>query len=213
MESAILLCGEAIKGSNPSVPHSLDHARAVTVSLRSSITEVIRDETINAAVFESIFEAHYKRVYNFCAYRINNHDETEDLVSAVFEKVIAKYNTYRPSNVPLEAWIITIAKNVVNDYFRQNKKRASIPLEFVNDAATSGGLPEEILITRENNAALMRALNTLNEKERTIVAMKFAASLKNTDIASIMSLSESNVGAIIHRSLKKMRRVLEGESS
>jgi RNA polymerase sigma-70 factor (ECF subfamily) len=59
----------------------------------------------------------------------------------------------------------------------------------------------------------MRALNMLNEKERNIVAMKFAASLKNVDIALIMSLSESNVGAIIHRSLKKMRRVLEGESS
>jgi RNA polymerase sigma-70 factor (ECF subfamily) len=187
LESAVLLCGEAI-------------------------TEVIRNENINAEVFENIFEAHYKRVYNFCAYRINNHDETEDLVSTVFEKVIIKYGTYRPSAVPMEAWIITIAKNVVNDYFRQNKKKACIPLEFVSDAAASGQ-PEEILITREDNAALMRALNTLTEKERNIVAMKFAASLKNVDIASIMSLSESNVGAIIHRSLKKMKRVLEGESS
>jgi RNA polymerase sigma-70 factor (ECF subfamily) len=174
---------------------------------------VPRNEVIDTAVFENIFEAHYKRVYNFCAYRINNHHDTEDLVSTVFEKVIAKYGTYRPSAVPLEAWIITIAKNVVNDYFRQNKKRAYVPLEFVDDAAASGGQPEEILMTRENNAALMRALNVLTEKERTIVAMKFAASLKNTDIASIMSLSESNVGAIIYRSLKKMRRVLEGEPS
>jgi RNA polymerase sigma-70 factor (ECF subfamily) len=172
---------------------------------------VIRNEAINAAVFESIFEEHYRRVYNFCAYRINNHHDTEDLVSTVFEKVITKYGTYRSSDVPLEAWIITIAKNVVNDYFRQKKKRAYIPLEFVNVAAA--GQPEEILITSENNAELMRALNTLNEKERTIIAMKFAAGLKNVDIASIMSLGESNVGAIIHRSLKKMRRVLEGDLS
>jgi RNA polymerase sigma-70 factor (ECF subfamily) len=187
LESAILLCSEAI-------------------------TEVRRDDIINAVIFESIFEDHYKRVYNFCAYRINNHHDTEDLVSMVFEKVITKYSTYRPSGVPLEAWIITIAKNVVNDYFRQNKKKA-IPLGFVSDAAASASQPEEILITSEDNAALMRALNVLTEKERTIVAMKFAASLRNVDIASIMSLSESNVGAIIHRSLKKMRRVLEGEQS
>jgi RNA polymerase sigma-70 factor (ECF subfamily) len=131
----------------------------------------------------------------------------------VFEKVIAKYGTYRPSAVPLEAWIITIAKNVVNDYFRQNKRRAYVPLDFVSNAVASRDQPEETLMVREDNAALMRALNTLTEKERTIVAMKFAASLRNTDIASIMSLGESNVGAIIHRSLKKMRQVLEGESS
>jgi RNA polymerase sigma-70 factor (ECF subfamily) len=188
LESAALLCGE-------------------------DITELTRNETLNAAVFEGIFEAHYRRVYNFCAYRINNHHDTEDLVSTVFEKVIRNYGAYRPSAVPVEAWIITIAKNVVNDYFRQSKKRAHIPLDFVNDAAVSapGGQPEETLITTEDNAALMRALNTLTDKERTIVAMKFAASLRNVDIASIMSQSESNVGAIIHRSLKKMRRILEGE--
>jgi RNA polymerase sigma-70 factor (ECF subfamily) len=175
---------------------------------------VPRNEAIDAAVFENIFEVHYKRVYNFCAYRINNHHDTEDLVSTVFEKVISKYGTYRPSGSPLEAWIITIAKNVVNDYFRQSKKRAYVPLELVNDAASAvSGQPEEIFITRENNAALMRALNALNEKERTIVAMKFAAELRNTDIAAIMSLSETNVGAIIHRSFKKMRRIIEGEQS
>jgi RNA polymerase sigma-70 factor (ECF subfamily) len=176
------------------------------------MTVVPRNEAIDAAVFAYIFEVHYKRVYNFCAYRINNHHDAEDLVSMVFEKVISKYGTYRPSAVPMEAWIITIAKNVVNAYNKKKKKRAYIPLELVNNAASAvSGQPEEILITRENNEALMRALNTLNEKERTIVAMKFAASLRNTDIAAIMSLSETNVGTIIHRSLKKMRRVLELE--
>jgi RNA polymerase sigma-70 factor (ECF subfamily) len=189
LESIALLCGEAI-------------------------SEAPGNEGISAAIFEGIFEAHYKRVYNFCAYRINNHHDTEDLVSMVFEKVVAKYGTYRPSSVPFEAWIITIAKNVVNDYFRQKKKRKQVPLDFVNnaEASASGGQPEEMLMIRENNAALMRALNALNGKERTIVAMKFAASIRNADIASVMSLSESNVGAIIHRSLKKMRRILEGET-
>jgi RNA polymerase sigma-70 factor (ECF subfamily) len=190
LESIALLCGEAITG----------------VAINGNISE---------AVFGSIFETHYKRVYNFCAYRINNHHDTEDLVSMVFEKVITKYSTYKPSSVPFEAWIITIAKNVVNDYFRKKKKRAYMPLDFVNDIAVSadGGQPEEMLMIQEDNAALMRALNVLTDRERTIVAMKFASSLKNVDIALSMSLSESNVGAIIHRSLKKMRRVLEGELS
>jgi len=187
---------------------------ALALPYGAAITEVVRNEVIKPEVFEGIFEAHYNRVYNFCAYRINDHHETEDLVSMVFEKVIMKYGTYRPLNVPLEAWIITIAKNVVNDYFRQKKKKAYVPFEFINkDAAASpvSGQPEEIFMTNENNAALKRALNVLTDKERTIVAMKFAASLKNVDIASIMSLSETNVGAIIHRSLKKMRQVLEGD--
>ena len=162
---------------------------------------------------ERIFDAHYKRVYNFCAYRINNHHDIEDLVSTVFEKVIAKYNTYCPSSGSIEAWIITIAKNVVNDYYRQKKNKVCIQLDFINDIAEStAGQPEEILNDLETKKALMNALNVLSEKERTIIAMKYAASLKNIDIASILSLSESNVGIIIHRSLKKMRQILEGEA-
>lgn len=41
--------------------------------------------------------------------------------------------------------------------------------------------------------------------------MKFAAELKNTDIADIMGLSVSNVGVILYRSLKKLRKELEKE--
>jgi len=187
---------------------------AIALLCDEAIMEITRNEKISATVFEGIFEAYYKRVYNFCAYRINNHHDTEDLVSMVFVKVIEKYSTYRPSSVPLEAWIITIAKNVVNDYFRHKKKRAYIPLDFVNDVATSvvSEQPDEVFMFNEDKATLMRALNVLTDKERTIVAMKFAASLKNVDIASIMLLSESNVGIIIHRCLKKMRLFLEGET-
>ena len=182
---------------------------------RTASKEDDREEAMDASVFEIIFETHYKRVYNFVAYRINNHYDVEDLVSAVFEKVIAKYHTYRPSYAPIEAWIISIAKNIVNDYFRGNKKRIFFPLdhaENITAPASKGGQIEEIVVMCEDNSALLRALNTLNDKERTIVAMKFAAGIRNTDIAALMSLSETNVGIIVHRCIKKMRLHLEGES-
>jgi RNA polymerase sigma-70 factor (ECF subfamily) len=173
-----------------------------------------REMVLDASIFEDIFETHYKRVYNFVAYRVSNHYDVEDMVSAVFEKVIAKYHKYDERRAPMEAWIISIAKNVVNDYFRRKKMKEFLSLDFIRDIAASagnGGQPEEILMAHEENAALMKALNTLTDKERTIIAMKFAAGLKNTDIAALMSLSETNVGIIIHRCMKKMRGQLEGE--
>ena len=60
----------------------------------------------------------------------------------------------------------------------------------------------------------MWTLNVLTDRKRTIVATKFAASLKNVDIALIMPLSKSNIGAIIHRSKKngacfRRRRIMK----
>lgn len=49
------------------------------------------------------------------------------------------------------------------------------------------------------------ALDTLSAKERNIVALKFGADLKNTEIASLTGISESNVGVILYRSMKKLK--------
>ncbi|MNF04875.1 RNA polymerase sigma factor SigX [compost metagenome] len=49
------------------------------------------------------------------------------------------------------------------------------------------------------------ALDALSAKERNIVALKFGADLKNTEIASLTGMSESNVGVILYRSMKKLK--------
>lgn len=170
-----------------------------------------RKTNIDAGTFKEIYEAYYKRVYNYVSYRINNHHDTGDLVSQVFERVIQKYSAFDPGRSGLEAWLIGIARNTVTDYFRSQKKNFSISLEHVIDFITGKGQPEEVIVINENNASLVKALAKLSKKERHIVALKYAAELKNTDIAEVMGISDSNVGVILFRSLKKLRVELEKE--
>ncbi|MFD1909331.1 sigma-70 family RNA polymerase sigma factor [Paenibacillus rhizoplanae] len=49
------------------------------------------------------------------------------------------------------------------------------------------------------------ALDTLSPKERNLIALKFGADLKNTEIARITGISESNVGVILYRSMRKLK--------
>ena len=65
--------------------------------------------------------------------------------------------------------------------------------------------PEALAIAAESNGALYAALSKLNEKERGLIAMKFAAGLKNTEIADILGTSASAVGVKLYRILKKMK--------
>jgi RNA polymerase sigma-70 factor (TIGR02952 family) len=166
---------------------------------------------IDAGTFKEIYEAYYKRVYNYISYRINNHHDTGDLVSQVFERVIQKYGAYDPGRSGFEAWLIGIARNAVTDYFRTQKKNFNVSLDHVLGFITGNSQPEEILVINESNASLVKALAKLSKKERHIVALKYAAELKNTDIAEVMGISDSNVGVILFRSLKKLRRELEKE--
>lgn len=174
-------------------------------------TNVLKKEKDKEEEFTYIFEAYYKRVYNYIYYRVNCSYTTEDLTSQVFEKVLLKIDSYSESKAPLEVWIITIAKNAVNDYFRGLKKHKFFSLDTIMELVGREKNPEDILLIAETNDNLSQALNTLNKRERHIVALKFGANFKNKDIAEMLQVTESNVGVILYRTMKKLKNELEGE--
>lgn len=163
--------------------------------------------------FDDIFDTYYKRIYNYIYYRIYCRFTTEDLTSQVFEKVFLKADTYSQRKAPFEVWLFAIARNVVNDYFREQKKRKILSFDTLRQLVSTKKDPEGIAIREEANDRLLKALNTLNQGERNILALKFGAALKNKEIAELLKLTESNVGIKVYRILKKLKVEIEREGS
>ncbi|WP_256721888.1 sigma-70 family RNA polymerase sigma factor, partial [Paenibacillus odorifer] len=88
-------------------------------------------------------------------------------------------------------WLFAIVRNAVTDYFRAQKKRSYTSLDSLLELIFPKPSPEELAIREDNNQALFKALSKLREKERNIIAMKYGAGLKNSEIAQIMGVSES----------------------
>ena len=58
----------------------------------------------------------------------------------------------------------------------------------------------------------LEALEILDEREKTIVVLRFFEDLKLDDIARILNENTSTVKTVLYRSLKKLRvRLTEGE--
>lgn len=165
----------------------------------------------NEEIFTHIFNLYYKRIYNYTYYRVNNRESAEDLTSMIFEKVMDKINTFSKDKSHFEVWLFVIARNTINDYFRKQKRHKIVSLDAVFDLVSKEKGPEDIMINKEANSRLLKALKKLDENERNIIAYKFGADLKNTEIATIMNMSESNVGVKLHRIMKKLKSKLEGE--
>ena len=68
---------------------------------------------------------------------------------------------------------------------------------------------EDLIIDKELKETLLRAIMTLDERQQNIIAFKFGARLTNREIAKILNLTESNVGTIIYRSLKRLKDILK----
>lgn len=165
----------------------------------------------NEADFTYIFATYYKRIYNYIYYRINSHHSAEDLTSQIFEKVMRRIDTYDKKKAPFEVWLFVIAKNVVNDYFRELKKNKFFSIDSIKELKSSKKSPEDITVTEETNEQLLKALKSLDMRERNIIALKFGANFKNVEVAEILNLTESNVGVILYRLMKKLKKELERE--
>lgn len=167
-----------------------------------------KEETLD---FTYIFETYYTRVYNYYYYRVQNQHVAEDLTSQLFEKVMMKIATYENKKGNFEVWLFAIARNVMNDYFRSQKKYPWSSLDSVVETISKESNPEQMIFQAEETEILLQMVKTLKEKERNVIAYKFGANLKNKEIARLLDIGEKNVSVILYRTLKKLKSKLEGE--
>lgn len=159
--------------------------------------------------FTKIYETYYKRIFKYICYRMDEQHMAEELCSEVFERIIAKYSSFSgKDNMSFESWIFAIARNTITDYYRGKKRRFHFSLDYIIDMVSPKASLDEELVIEENNTYLFKALGKLNERDRSVVSLKYGAELKNIEIAKLMGLTESNVSVILCRSLKKLQKIL-----
>lgn len=175
------------------------------------VIDYVKNKNEEGLDFTYIFEAYYKRIYNYYYYRVQNQHIAEDLTSQLFEKAMTKISSYESSKGNFEVWLFAIARNILNDYFRSQKKYPWSSLDSVLEMISEESEPEQMMFQAEETKVLLDMVKILKEKERNIIAYKFGADLKNKEIAELLGISEKNVSVILCRTLKKLKLKLEGE--
>ena len=156
--------------------------------------------------WNQLYGEHIGRVFNFFRYRTGDDQLAQDLTSTTFEKAWKKRHQYRGTREEFVGWLYAIARNVAHDYFR--KKRDVVSLEGLVIHSIDGELTEEVAQKIEFSQ-LVHCIKQLPEREQEIITLKYGADLNNRQIAKQMGLSESNVGSILHRMVKKLRLQME----
>ena len=163
-------------------------------------------------MLERVYREHVAAVYAFFAYSVND-AAAEDLTSATFERVLRSWDAYDPDRGSERAWIVAIARNLLVDHFRRQSHRDAVSTDehpAVLRALTTADEPLERALSADE---LRRWLSPLGERERQIVALRYAADLPAAEIAAIVGLSPANVHQILSRSLRRLREVAGVRSS
>ena len=161
--------------------------------------------TAEPAAFAAIYDHYFPRVYNYVRYRVGDADVADDLTAQIFERTLMRIGDYRADRGSFAAWLFAIARNAINDHLRAQGRRRWLSLELLRHQASTKPQPEEIVVRDETRAELLAALARLTDRERDLIALKFAAGLTNRRIAELTGLSESNVGVILYRAARRLR--------
>ncbi len=173
--------------------------------------ELIRRATVEPLAFARLYEHYFARVYNYVRYRVQYADVADDITVRTFEQALRGLRSYKEEKGEFSAWLFIIARNAVNDYFRAERRRRWLSLEVLMGHATTSPGPEETVIGQETRMELLAAIAELGDRERDLIALKFGAGLRNSQIVELTGLGKSNVAVILYRTVRKLRDALNAE--
>src|SRR6478672_13240615 len=78
------------------------------------------------ADWDALYAEQLPRVYNFFRFRVGDGPVAEDLTSATFEKAWRARHRYRRDLGAFTTWLLTIARNVATDHFRQRRHHVAL---------------------------------------------------------------------------------------
>lgn len=155
----------------------------------------------NLVEFSVIFDAFYKKIYQFVYFRTLHKETAEDLTSVIFVKTLEHITTFNKQKAQFSTWIFQIARNTVIDFYRSKKE--SVDIEDVWDLQSSDNLEQE-LDMKEKLEQVKGYLQTLPARQREIVIMRVWDGLSHKEIAEILEISEANSKMIFSRVLTEL---------
>jgi RNA polymerase sigma-70 factor (ECF subfamily) len=104
-------------------------------------------------------------------------------------------------------WLYRVAHNLVVDLYRQSD-RDPLPL-LDNVLSDPDPLPEDDLITDQQQARVRWALTQLTEEQQQVLELKFFEGMDNQQVAAIMQKTVGSIKSLQHRGLASLERVLK----
>lgn len=164
--------------------------------------------------FEKFYEEHLDKVYRFIFFRCGNKDLAEDLVSEIFMKALEHFDNYDEKKSS-SAWIMTIARNHLINYWRDKKPTQPLPGETPEDSDDAYDdafwLKSARLAFNKDKEAqeIYELLATLSKEEAELVTFHYLIGYSYLEIAKQKQMSEGSVKVAVHRAIKKLRKNYE----
>jgi len=154
----------------------------------------------DAEAFGVLYDIYIKKIYDYIFYKTLNVEVAEDITSTVFVKAWQNLSQFKDGS--LVAWLYTIARNTVVDYYRREKFHLNIDdcWDLRDKKDFIAEVDRDIYLDKVREAMIV-----LKSEERDILIMRFWQELSFQEIAERLNKNEGAVKMACNRALQSLR--------
>lgn len=149
--------------------------------------------------FEELLSQSRPAVERFVKFRLTSKQDAEDILQEVYITAFQKFGLLRDKD-SFKPWIISIARNKCNDYFRTKAKNLEIPIELLSESRLSYGRQGISEYT-----AVSDTIELLGGKDKQILYLYFWKELPQTEIAKRLEIPLGTVKSRLHTAKRNFK--------
>jgi RNA polymerase sigma factor (sigma-70 family) len=177
-------------------------------ALIESMPNDIGTEAVGPLSFDEAFTLHHRAVFRTARAVVRDSALAEDVTQEVFLRLYRNLNS-TPGEELLRAWLLRVTLNVARNTLRGQSRSMVRDNEYHKNTAETGFFaeaPEEDYERRVAIEEARRALDKIKEPMRSCLLLK-QQGLSYREIATSLSLKETNIGSLVARGRKEFARV------
>ncbi len=163
--------------------------------------------------YEELYRRHASGLFAYAFQQTASREDAEDIVLEVFLSILQNTRFLTFDRGKQEAWLWTIARNKIVDYYRRAIRRPNVSIEWLAEPlyADDRQAPEELSLKREEYEQLYSALRELPQLQQDVLRLRFGHGLKCEEIAPVLEKSEGAIRMILFRTLQRLRGMYKNQ--
>ncbi len=162
----------------------------------------------NSEAFGLLLEKYQDLVYGLSLKMVKDKSVAEDMTQETWMKVIKNADRYSPIG-SVKSWILQIHRNLVMDYFRQNKRwKNNEDIEEIEISDDSESAFES-LQSHEQKSAFDKVFSLLEERDKIVLTLVIVEELSYAEISKELGLSVGSIKTIVFRAKKELQTQMQ----
>ncbi len=170
------------------------------------------------SALRALVDRYTSSIYRFSVRYTGDESLAEDISQEVFLKVYRYAKRYR-SEMPFKTWLFRIVRNTSIDMARPYTYRKALSLDASNSTdfpeieahslESVAQNPEERYSSKETTRKITHSIQSLPEKQRTAVILRYHEEMATKEIAEVMETTVSSVESLLVRAKRNLAKSLE----